>query len=139
MKTEVVYLDVPANHKYLNLVSSCIAGLLERVEGIQEPTIAVYSLQLAVQEACTNIVQHAYAGMSEGRIRTRLTLEPCPFQLIVELYDTGQPFDLDTAPEPDLGQPQVRGYGLYLMKQLLDEVSYHSEPGHNRWRLVKNL
>lgn len=139
MKKEVVHLDVPADHKYLNLVSNCVAGLLERVEGIREPKMVIYNLQLAVQEACTNIVQHAYARTTEGRIEARLTLVYCPFQVIVELHDTGQPFNPETVSEPDLSHPQVRGYGLFLMKQLLDEVTYHSQPNSNYWRLVKNL
>ena len=139
MKIDVIHLDFPANHKYLHLLGACITGMLERIEDLHDPKILTYNLQLAAQEACTNIVRHAYAGQLEGRINTKLTLEDSPRRLIIDLHDTGRSFNLDAIPEPDTAGPQVHGYGLYLMKQLLDEVVYHPEPGNNHWRLVKNL
>ena len=136
---DVVRLDLPATHKYLNVLGASLAEILARVEGLAERETSAYNVQLAVHEVCTNIVSHAYAGRSGGRIRVTLTLAFEPRRLIVELRDSGIPFDLAAAPEPRLDEPQVHGYGLFLVRQLMDEVSYQSGARGNRWRLVKRL
>ena len=138
-QADVIQLELPANHKYLNILSACLSALLERVEGLVEPTMLIYSVQLALQEACANIVDHAYSGQTGGRIEVTFTIEPFPRRLTIDLHDTGQPFEPEAVPAPDLDEVQVHGYGLFLMRTLLDEATYQSLPGHNYWHLVKNL
>jgi serine/threonine-protein kinase RsbW len=133
-----VWLNVPASYKYLNVVGACLGAVLERVEGIEARDIVAYNVELAVHETCANIVQHAYAGRG-GRIDVNIKLEQDPWQVIVEMHDTGQPFDLGTVTKPDLNDAQVSGYGLFLVNELLDEVTYRPERGNNHWRLVKKL
>jgi len=139
---DVIRLDLPATHKYLNLLSACIGEMLSRldvsVHGQNEIETTIYNVQLAVQECCANIVDHAYDAV-DGRIQATLILAESPRRLVVELHDNGRAFEPETVPQPTLGQPQVRGYGLFLMKELLDEVDYDPQPGDNRWRLVKLL
>lgn len=84
-------------------------------------------------------MQHAYKDAPGGRIRMALTLAPAPRQLVIELCDTGAPFDPTAVPQPDLDAVQEHGYGLFLVHQLMDEVTYHSHPHGNRWRLAKYL
>lgn len=134
---DVVCLELPGTSKYLNILTACISEMLQRVEGLVEPEKTIYNIQLAVHEGCTNIVDHAYEH-SNGRIVVTLTLNHDPYQLVVELFDTGQPF---TPPEQHLmpGKAQIRGYGLFLMEQIMDEIRYDPMPGHNCWRLTKNL
>ncbi|MEM7030844.1 MAG: ATP-binding protein [Chloroflexota bacterium] len=139
MNADIVKLDLPANHKYLNILGVCITALVERVEGLDDPQITAYNLDLAVHEACTNIVRHAYANEADGRIEVTLTLERHPSKLILDLYDTGQSFDPEKSKKPSLDKPQVHGYGLFLMEELLDNVIYNSHSGRNHWRLVKHL
>ena len=74
MGSDTIRLDFPATHKYLNVLGACIHELLARVEGLAEPVVVSYNIQLAVHEACTNIVDHAYAGMPAGRLNITLTL-----------------------------------------------------------------
>lgn len=131
-----VRLEIPATHKYLNVIGSCIHAMLDREQGLAERDSLFYNIELAVHEACTNIVEHAYAGIS-GRIELTFTLFEEPRQFIVELRDRGQSFNLADVATPNLEQPQTSGYGLFLVHQLMDEVTYHPEPGNNRWRLVK--
>jgi serine/threonine-protein kinase RsbW len=136
--TEDVRLDVPASYKYLNVVSACLGAVLEQTDGIESPEILTHNVELAVHETCTNIVQHAYAGRG-GRIELNIRLLEEPRRVIVEVHDTGEAFDLSTVAEPDLNSPQLNGYGLFLIRQLLDEVTYVPQDGNNHWRLVKNL
>lgn len=135
---DVIRLDLPATHKYLNLLSACIGEMLSRLDDLSEIESTIYNVQLAVHECCANIVDHAYDEVA-GRIIATLTLTDAPRRLVVELHDNGRAFEPENVPPPTLGEPQIRGYGLFLMKELLDEVDYDAQPGDNRWRLVKQL
>ena len=138
-QTAVIELGLPADYRFLNVLGVVIAAMLERIEGLIEPEILSYNMQLVAQEACANIVDHAYADQIDGRIQISLTLEQAPRRLIIELGDTGRSFDPADIPEPNLDEAQVGGYGLFLMHHLLDELTYHSQTDGNHWRLVKNL
>ncbi len=136
--SEVVRLELPANARYLNILAACIGEMLSRVDGMSDPQQTIYNIQLAVHEGCTNIVDHAYVD-DGGRIAVNLMLGYDPNHIMVELHDNGRPFDPDSIPDPNFEEPQVRGYGLYLMRQIMDEVVYDPQPGHNCWRMVKYL
>jgi serine/threonine-protein kinase RsbW len=137
--SEVIRLDLPANHKHLNILGACIAELLVRVEHVDEREAITYNLQLAAHEACANIIDHAYAGDLERRILVTLTLGGRPRRLIIELHDNGYSFDLAAVPEPNLDEAHDHGYGLFLIRSLMDEVTYTSRPEGNHWALVKHL
>jgi serine/threonine-protein kinase RsbW len=87
---------------------------------------AVYAVQLAVDEACSNIIEHAYGG--EGRGDIECTCMVNNSGLTVILRDYGRPFDPASMPEPDLcaslEDRQARGLGLYLIRQLMDKVRF---------------
>jgi serine/threonine-protein kinase RsbW len=134
----VVRLDLPARHKFLNVVGACLTALLERIEPGPEDQATAYNLELAVHEACTNIVDHAYEGR-DGRLDVTFSLAEQPRRLVVDLHDSGRTFDLSRIEDIDLQDPRERGYGLFLVQQLLDEVCYYPETGNNHWRLVKRL
>ncbi len=140
MQPESIQLELPATHKYLNVATACIAEMLARVDGIQDHEQAVYNLQLAVQEACANIVDHAYPH-GEGRFGLTFTLMDEPLRLVVELRDVGRTFDPTLVPAPTMNSEvlQVRGYGVFLMRQIMDEVQYESHSGENCLRMTKQL
>jgi serine/threonine-protein kinase RsbW len=135
----VITLDLPAAHRYLNVAGACIEALVARIEDVPDREMVSYALQLAVQETCANIVDHAYAGPTAGRIRLEFALYADPRRFVVEIYDAGRAFDPAQAREPDLDNAQVRGYGLFLMHNLMDAVIYERLSDRNHWRLVKNL
>ncbi|MFV9503978.1 MAG: ATP-binding protein [Oscillochloridaceae bacterium umkhey_bin13] len=142
MKTrhpERIKLDLPARFTYLHLLSDCIADLLKLVDGLHDTETLIYNVQLAAHEACTNIVNHAYGSGSEGRIRIDLTLEFDPPRLTIDLQDTGKPFDELSYTAPNLDAVQVHGYGLFLIRNLMDSVTYTPQVGRNHWNLTKNL
>ena len=136
---DIIRLDLPATYKYLNVLGASIGEVMKRAEEVPGLDALSYNIQLAVHEACTNIVGHAYEGVDNGRIKIALSLVAKPGQFIVELEDTGRSFDPSLVHEPDLENGQIHGYGLFLMRSLMDEVSYLPLPNCNRWRLVKNL
>ena len=137
--SEIIRLDLPASHKYLNILGACIAELLARVEHVDEREATIYNVQLAAHEACANVIDHAYEGDLDRRILVTLTLGDRPRRLLIELHDNGYSFDLATVPEPNLEEAHDHGYGLFLMRSLMDEVTYTSRPEGNHWVLVKHL
>jgi len=101
----------------------------------------ISDLQLAIDEACTNVIEHGYGGQG-GEIE--LTIEPVEGGLKVILRDWGVPFDPGTVPVPDvtapLDQRRLGGLGLYLMRKLMDQVHFEfdSEQG-NTLTMFKQL
>lgn len=131
-----IRVSFPADFAYLSILGPCLHALLQTVNALEDNL--PNAMELAVYEACTNIVEHAYKGMP-GLIDMVLTLETQPKRLIVDLYDTGRTFDMTQVPQPDFEDPQEHGYGLFLVHQIMDDVVYKPENGNNHWRLVKNL
>jgi serine/threonine-protein kinase RsbW len=90
----------------------------------------VYQVELAVDEACTNIIEHAYGGENKGDIHCSITIEEAGIR--IRLQDHGDPFDPKKVPEPRFNVPieqlKSRGIGFFLMKKLMDEVHYTSTP-----------
>ena len=87
-----------------------------------------YAIELAVDEACTNIIEHAYQGENRGDIEC--TCESNDICLTMVIRDHGKPFDPSSVLAPDLNanidNRAVGGLGVFLMKKLMDEV--HFEP-----------
>lgn len=135
----VIRLDLPATYAYLSVLGACITAFMARVEGLAEPDVMAYNIQLAVDEIFANIVGHAYAGVVNGRVAIEVAVVNEPRQIVIDLHDKGISFDPTTVPHPDLEDGQVHGYGLFLVEQLMDKVIYQPGTGDNYWRLIKNL
>jgi anti-sigma regulatory factor (Ser/Thr protein kinase) len=94
---------------------------------------AVFQVQLAVDEAFSNIVEHSYGG--ECLEDVACTCEVDQESLVVLLQDFGRPFDPGSIPEPDLKSSledrDVGGLGLYFMRKMMDEVYFSYSPGSN--------
>lgn len=110
-----------------------LAGLDER---------ATWQVQLAVDEAATNVIQHAYDAEAPGDLTLSWRCEGSRF--ILALRDYGRQFDPGSIPEPDitssLEDRQVGGLGLYLITRLMDEVRFDFNPqGGNVLTMVKYI
>lgn len=138
---ETIHIDIPASHKYLNVVGACVDAMLTHVDHMGETGEKKFAIQLAVHETCANVIDHAYAGRFGGRVQIVMTLNADikPRCITVEVWDTGAPFDVNTVSITDLDEPHEHGYGLFLMAELMDEVSYRREIGGNCWTLLKYL
>ncbi|HTK11201.1 MAG TPA: ATP-binding protein [Ktedonobacteraceae bacterium] len=135
---ERICLELPATLQYLHVLSACLAAVLMDMAGVEESTS--YNVQLAVHEICTNIVLYAYAGQSKrGRIQVMIVIDRDKKGLTVTVCDDGVPFDEACVKEPVLGSEQVHGYGLFLVRKLMDGVDYRRLAGKNCWRLKKYL
>ena len=104
------------------------------------------NIEIAVDEACTNIIKHAYKNDPEGWIHIRISQhrENGNPRIVIQITDSGKPFDSNsyTAPNmPEYLQKMKRGgLGVLLMKKIMDEVEYFSSSDdNNSIRLVKYL
>ena len=90
----------------------------------------IYAIQLAADEASSNIIEHAYAGIEGGKIEIDLNISDK--ELKITMRDQGKSFDPSSVPEPnikaDLSERKIGGLGMYLMRKLMDEVSYTTSP-----------
>ena len=88
---------------------------------------AVFAIELAVGEALANVIEHAYEGRPGQEIRLALTVDAS--KLSLSIRDFGRKFDRTDYHPPNFNVPQEGGYGVYLIKQMMDEVSYESPEG----------
>ena len=99
-------------------------------------------VRLAVNEACTNIIQYAYSGESENSIVILCSMSGN--DLVIEIRDWGKPFDPEAVPQPDieseLFERREGGVGIFLMKQMMNDVRYSFHSGkYNELRMIKHV
>jgi serine/threonine-protein kinase RsbW len=117
----------PARFEFLDEIRELVAKIA-RAGGFDEKEI--YTLQLAADEAASNIIEHAYEGISNATLE--VTCDMRGDTLTVTMRDTGRPFNPSNVKQPnlkaDLSERQIGGLGLYLMRKLMDEVRYEASP-----------
>lgn len=106
------------------------------------PLTTVENIVLAVDEACTNIIKHAYKSSPDGEIIIKIEYDK--HKLTITIKDYGKSFKPEHIQPPDLQkyykEKKVGGLGMYLMKSLMDDVKYISIPGkYNEVLLSKKL
>lgn len=98
-----------------------------------------FELETAVDEAVSNIIEHAYGGEGIGEILCTCT--PIEDGIKIILEDHGQPFDPSCVPVPDLKvqwkERKNHGLGYFLMCQLMDDVKFEFSDKQNRLTLIK--
>ena len=93
-------------------------------------------MELAVHEACMNVVDHAQL---DGGERIELALTVSPTAVTVRVRDSGTAFDPGLVPAPAAGQLQERGYGVKIVRSLVDGLGYRRVDGHNELTLRIDL
>lgn len=108
--------------------------------------VALGDIELAVVEACANIVKHAYRGVPEDTAKIDIHVNYDWGTLAVTITDWGAPFEPPmqrlVAPNVEVMVAEQRrgGMGIFFMQQMMDEVAWDIRPGlWNRVRLVKRL
>lgn len=99
-----------------------------RAAGFDES--ALYEIELAVDEACANVVHHAYEEGETGDMEVSCHMDGSDF--VVQVRDWGRAFDPGAVPEPDVKAPleerSLGGLGLFLIKQFMDQVQFTIDP-----------
>lgn len=127
----------PARYDHLRTISVFV---MDGIKDAPFDSCQRYAIDLAVDEACSNVIDHAYGGDNKGEIRLSLYLTEIGLKITIQ--DDGTPFDPDCVAEPDLTSPLEtrceRGLGVFLIRELMDEAVYDfSCPGVNQLTMVK--
>ncbi|NJN48946.1 MAG: ATP-binding protein [Alkalinema sp. RL_2_19] len=97
----------------------------------------VYRLNLALAEGFTNAVRHAHADLpAETAIEVRVALSYRDVE--IQIWDAGRPFDPNSIEEPQPGTLCKGGYGWFLLRRLVDQVSYDRRGNRNCLRMRKS-
>jgi len=114
----------------------------EELEKHDCPARTLYQIEVAIEEIFVNIV--SYAGLSEADgVEVRCEVLEDPLRVVVQFLDGGVPFDPlakedpDTSPEATV--EREGGLGIFMVKQMMDDVSYAYEDGKNTLTILKNL
>ena len=90
----------------------------------------IYNIQLATDEAASNIIEHAYENQPDGVLELSCGMKNDTITII--LVDHGESFDPSEIPLPDLkadlSDRKIGGLGIFLMRKLMDEVHYEPKP-----------
>ena len=129
-------LEIPADDRRLSEVRDFVT---RACEDLGYTGRALANIRLAVDEACTNVVKHAYPDRS-GTLRIQVGRRRGSLE--IRVADQGKPFD-GRVEIPHLGQwvdaRRKGGFGVFLMHRLMDEVRYETTPAGNEWILRKRL
>jgi anti-sigma regulatory factor (Ser/Thr protein kinase) len=126
---DTLFLD--RNHAAVRRIGPWLRELLSGLE--EEEVDSLFGrLELAVHEVCVNSVDHADLPESA---KIRVTGSVLPDAVTVVVSDDGKEFDSSAAPEPVPGEAQIRGYGLFLVRRLVNEFDYHRTSHSNMWIL----
>jgi len=142
---EVHILTISGQYDQVKRVCQFVASGA-RLAGFNED--AVFHVELACDEACTNIIEHAYDAAEAGQIIVSWEIDGDNFKVTIQ--DSGRSFNPDEVPPPSIIQSppdndnldalRVGGLGIHFMRSLMDEVRYRFDQQHgNTLVMVKKL
>ncbi|MBD3617506.1 MAG: ATP-binding protein [Gracilimonas sp.] len=131
-------LSVEASTEHLAEVRDFVAAHAENI-GLSQKDIS--EIRLAVDEAYTNIIKHAYKNSPTEKVEIEIGSDTD--HLWISLMDKGKSFDPNSYSEPDLMKrikaKKRGGMGVYLIRKVMDHVQYNRKGQINEIRMVKNL
>jgi anti-sigma regulatory factor (Ser/Thr protein kinase) len=134
MQTEQLFeIKFPARPERLCLVRSLVKRTAE-VVGCNEELRE--KLVIAVNEACMNVIQHAYKGDNQGEIVLQILNEDS--QLIFRLLDYAEPIDLDSVKSRKLEDVRPGGLGVHFIREIMDVCKMgHLDSGEGNYLEMK--
>lgn len=132
-------LHVPSSTENLALIREFVTAVGTQA-GFTDDEVA--RLELAVDEACTNVIEHAYGHDITKEVVVRAIFDD--EELRIDVVDTGRGFDPLALPQPPLEQLVAErrsgGLGMQVIKRIMDQVSYEMIPGQkNELRMIKRI
>ena len=132
-------LVVTNDTKHLIVVRDFVARLIRQSRLAKDDENKVI---LAVDEAVTNVIEHGYDEGADGSIEIEVEADESQFKVVIR--DTGRLFNPESIPDPDMKEHVQKGHkkglGIFLMRQIMDEVRYKFKDGiKNELTLVKYI
>ena len=124
-----VRLTIPARAEYITLCRLALTGIA-RLRELSDELLA--DLKLALTEAASNSVRHAYGDADVGVVE--ISYQLFPDKLVIEVVDEGEGFD-PVAAEDNVGELSEGGLGIAIIRAIADEVEIGAQPGGKGSRL----
>jgi len=124
-----VRLTIPARAEYITLCRLALTGIA-RLRELSDELLA--DLKLALTEAASNSVRHAYGDADVGVVQ--ISYQLFPDRLVIEVVDEGEGFD-PVAAEDNAGELSEGGLGIAIIRAIADEVEIGAQPGGKGSRL----
>ena len=103
---------------------------------------ALYQIEVAIEEIFVNIANYAGLADDDG-VEVRCEVQDNPLRVVLQFLDGGVPFDPLAAEDPDISPEALEaregGLGIFMVKQMMDEVTYSYENGKNTLTVLKKL
>ncbi len=135
---ETFRLTIPSQTRYLNLVTG-LAKRASMVAGMDDATASKVSI--AVDEAVTNVILHAYHSRSEHWVEIELRFAPKALE--IRIWHTGEGLRENEIVLPDPSEyvkhPRKGGLGLLLMSRFMDEIHFSESPDRSECRMIKRV
>ena len=141
MCSPLIQVDVivPTQTKYLDLIGSIGERVAKELDNFTGDRAALaYQLNLVLTEATVNAIKHGCCE-KDPKNCVRVTLHLLDDELNIKVYDHGQGFDLEKVPLPDFEHPGESGMGLFLIRSLMDSVTYTKHVDYNVLEIIKYL
>ncbi len=114
----------------------------ERLEAVDCPMKALMQINVAVEEIFVNIASYAYVP-EKGKAKVRVEISGEPVSVTITFEDRGIPYDPVAREDPDITLPAsqraIGGLGIFMTKQIMDDVAYEYRDGQNILTLKKRL
>lgn len=115
----------PADFEQLDAIRDFVGNAASQAGLSSQET---YAVQLATDEACSNVIEHAYKDVQDGTIEIACDVKPGEIKIII--HDHGMKFDMGKVKKPNLSQRledrEIGGLGVYFIYKLMDEVRFES-------------
>ena len=136
-----VYKEIEINAEIENLhkVTEVLESIMKET-GADQKTIN--NINIAAEEIFVNIASHAYEERN-GSVRIVFETKDDPLKAVITFMDRGRPFDPLKAPDPDKGracdEEAIGGFGIFMVKKIMDEADYEYRENMNVFRMGKLL
>ena len=134
-----IEIRLPSRADYLGAVRSVVRGFVEECLAVRLPEEEINAIQIALQEACINVVRHAHKGDASKPLVVGIRALPGRLEIEVEDFGPGLPPVDKRPPDPDPANPREGGYGLFILRETMNEVVSERRDGKHVLRLVKLL
>jgi len=141
-KSKTFKVTLPSDTANLDIIRKFVNGITENMGFSDEE---IYKIELAVDEACANIVNHAYKNDAPPASRViDVSVRARPDRVEIVIADHGGGFDPQKVQNPQMQEYLKKmkrgGLGIFLMKKMMDEVKFRIKPGvRNEVKLIKYL
>jgi serine/threonine-protein kinase RsbW len=130
---DMIRMKIPSDPRYVSAIRAFVEDLAKK-SGFDK--VKIEDLKLAINEALANIIEHAYGGQRNKVIFIYIIVTFKYIEII--LKDFGKKVDLSEIKSRDLGEVRDGGLGVFLIKNMVDELVYASQKVGTELRLIKN-